>query len=130
MVRGVSNQGTKHVVEMVSKQHEKRQQGKGRGRHLGLLNIRCPSLESQPQLSNCLRGAGENFGLNEDFTNNEKKQQEMGRGGHLDLLQIGRARSAKPCAEWMGGDSGKINLRRSERENMDNKDDLNNKPII
>ena len=126
LVRGVSNQGTKHVVEMVSKQHEKRQQGKGRGRHLGLLNIRCPSLESQPQLSNCLRGAGESFGLNEDFTNNEKKQQEKGRGGHLDLLQIGRARSAKPCAERMGEDSGKINLRRSERENMDNKDDFNN----
>ena len=91
MVRGVSSQGTNHVVGMASKQQEK--QGKGRGRHLGLL-----------QTSNRLTQVGEGVGQKEDFNNKVKKQQGAG--------------SSNPWAEVVGGSVGQIDDLKSERENF------------
>ena len=100
MVRGVPSQGTKHVVGMVSKQQEKRQQGKGRGRHLGLLQ---PSDRSMK--------VGENVFQKEDFINNEKKQQDVG--------------SANPWVEEVKGSIGLVDDLKSESENLGRKCDLN-----
>jgi len=100
VVRGVSSQGTKHVVGMVSKQQEKRQQGKGRGRHLGLLQTSVRSMK-----------VGENVFQKEDFINNEKKQQDVG--------------SANPWVEEVSESIGLVDDLKSESGNLGRKCDSN-----
>ena len=100
MVRGVSSQGTKHVVGMVSKQQEKRQQGKGRGRHLGLLQPSDRSMKVR-----------ENVFQKEDFINNEKKQQDVG--------------SANPWVEEVSESVGLVDDLKSESGNLGRKCDSN-----
>ena len=103
MVRGVSGLETKHVVGMVSGMVGGRvseQQGKGRGRHLGLL-----------QSSNRLTEVGDKVGQKEDFNNEEKRQQRAG---------------SSTRAEEVGGSVGQVDDLKSETENVGRKGDFNN----
>ena len=97
MVSGVSNQETKHVVGMVSKQQGKKQRGRGRGK----LDF------GRAGKSNPVKEVENQFGEKEDCNNNEKKHRGSGRGRHLK--QLGSAGWSNLWREEVGGNIGQQN---------------------